>query len=309
MATCTATADDPFIYKNSNGTQILNGTLSDDGVCVFLDADCSTGPRTHGDCCDRNPRMQNQLQSMLQNIGPFWVYMVLVFIFVKRKKAADKRREAEHAAAVAEAERRGAPPPVSTVAADGDHFGVNQLSKCEKVFGIVGYVGALCCAVSTPIIMMSQIQSVLHPASRSAVLAAGAFLTPLEEVFAFLEDTMTVRINFAMGAGDRVLTNRLFNAGILIGLVSGTLAALVATFLAIDPDTFQALVYPEAGYEAAHNLSSCSLVPHASEVAYEAKPFFLLSAWQWPFVFANKRCAALAACGSRGPRSSLASHR
>ena len=68
----------------------------------------------------------------------------------------------------------------------------------------------------------------VHPRD-GQVETAAALLTPLEEVFAFLEDTMTVRINFAMGAGDKALTNRLFNAGILVGLASGTLAATVAT--------------------------------------------------------------------------------
>ena len=42
--------------------------------------------------------------------------------------------------------------------------------------------------------MQSSIQSNLEPANRVGVLFGMAFLVPFEEVFVFLEDTMTVRI-------------------------------------------------------------------------------------------------------------------
>ena len=49
--------------------------------------------------------------------------------------------------------------------------------------------------------MNISIQKVLAPAQRSSALAADAFLAPMEEVFEFLEDVITVRIGYALGAG------------------------------------------------------------------------------------------------------------
>ena len=61
-----------------------------------------------------------------------------------------------------------------------------------------------------------------------------------------------------------------------------------------------AIVYPEGNEEP-----SCTLVPTATQIARAARSFFLLVAWQWPFVFVNKawcpygmhvRCVCVCVC-------------
>ena len=71
---------------------------------------------------------------------------------------------------------------------------------------------------------------------------------------------MTVRINYAMGRGDRAAVNKLFNAGVVFGLVSGLFAATVATLLAYVPSTLEMLVFPVT-------FSGCPLFGDPSAVA------------------------------------------
>ena len=96
---------------------------------------------------------------------------------------------------------------------------------------------------------------------------------------------MTVRINYAMGRGDKASVTGLFNAGIVLGAISGLLAALVATVLALDSTTLGYLVYPVSPDGVSEG---CSLIGSAPEVADGLRPFFLLMAWQWPFSFVNR---------------------
>ena len=142
-----------------------------------------------------------------------------------------------------------------------------EKDKCtpSRAWEMLGYVGAVTAGVCQPLIMQQSIQNTLDPAHRAAVLAAHAFLIPLEEVFCFLEDTMTVRINFAMGAGDLQLVRSLFKAGIYFGLGMGAVAAFIATTLTFSTTTFRALVYPEGGIVTSLS-QSCSLLLSADDV-------------------------------------------
>lgn len=120
--------------------------------------------------------------------------------------------------------------------------------------------------------------------------------------FVFLEDTMTVRINYAMGRGDRRAVQQLFNAGIALGLASGLVAAVVATLLALNRASLEALVYPV--YPGGPS-QDCPLVETAVDVAAGVRPFFLLMAWQWPFSFVNR---AISVGGARASTLQPPSH-
>ena len=49
--------------------------------------------------------------------------------------------------------------------------------------------------------MKKSIQTTLSPTDRAAQMAMDAVLTPFEKVFAFLEDTMTIKVGYALAAG------------------------------------------------------------------------------------------------------------
>jgi hypothetical protein len=53
------------------------------------------------------------------------------------------------------------------------------------------YMASITALIFEAIIMPKSIQETLSPSDRSAQLAMQSFLTPVEEIFSFLEDTMT----------------------------------------------------------------------------------------------------------------------
>ena len=99
-----------------------------------------------------------------------------------------------------------------------------------------------------------------------------------------------------MGSGDLPLIRSLFKAGVCFGLGMGALAAAVATCLTFSPTVFKAIIYPD-GETTDSIIKGCSLLLSADDVAQTARAFFLLSAWQWPFVFINKVLAGVAIGG------------
>ena len=50
-------------------------------------------------------------------------------------------------------------------------------------------------------------QAAFSVGDRNALGAAAAFLTPVESIFKFLEDTVTVQINYSLAAGTKVTVN------------------------------------------------------------------------------------------------------
>ena len=50
------------------------------------------------------------------------------------------------------------------------------------------------------IIMPKSIQQTLSPTDRASQTAMDSFLTPVEEIFAFIEDTMTVKVGYAIAS-------------------------------------------------------------------------------------------------------------
>ena len=89
----------------------------------------------------------------------------------------------------------------AAAAHDGDEAegGGGWLGRGWTCFVLLGYAAGLVLPIQASIEMNVSIQKVLTPAQRSSLLAADAFLEPVEEVFSFLEDTMTVRIGCALG--------------------------------------------------------------------------------------------------------------
>ena len=97
----------------------------------------------------------------------------------------------------------------------------------------------------------------------------------------------------------------------------GALTAAVATCLTFSPTVFKAIIYPD-GETTDSIIKGCSLLLSADDVAQTARAFFLLSAWQWPFVFVNKTLAGVAiggteklvvGCSSPPPRWARAANR
>merc|ERR1719320_574591 len=133
--------------------------------------------------------------------------------------------------------------------------------------------------------MKKSIQVNLYPFERTAVLAADAFLTPFQEIFQFLEDTMTVRINFAIASKQYEELNILMNWGIAGGVITGVIAALISSrFAAFNKNVFVKLISPGLDMDIS-KYPSCGLLPTVGELTTVTEPYWYLRSWTWPLIF------------------------
>ena len=63
-------------------------------------------------------------------------------------------------------------------------------------------------AVVSPIFMKDSIQRALIVTSRNVLMSSEAFLVPYKEIFQFIEDIVSVRVNYALTRGDKALADQ-----------------------------------------------------------------------------------------------------
>jgi len=113
---------------------------------------------------------------------------------------------------------------------------------------------------------------------RNQVIAAEAFLVPYNEIFQFIEDIILVRVNYALGSGNKKLTDMLVHFGYVGALASGVLAAVVGTILGAIPPVLQALTIPGASNDA--NLyPGCDIISDSTEGIL---PYWMIELWAMP---------------------------
>ena len=82
---------------------------------------------------------------------------------------------------------------------------------------------------------------------RASQLAMSAFLTPIGEIFAFLEDAMVVRVGYALAADRKSELNLLLHISTIGGLVCGVVAFLCMVAVAFNESAAAAVLNPSAG--------------------------------------------------------------
>ena len=105
-----------------------------------------------------------------------------------------------------------------------------------------------------------------------------AFLTPIEEIFAFLEDTMMVKVSYAIGSGRKKLLNQLFNIGVIGGGFSA-LAALALCLVISESDVAASFILnPSSGPNQVLLSDGCDLIPDTAEMLSVARPYWIILA-------------------------------
>mmetsp|Transcript_136899 Transcript_136899/g.309268 ORF Transcript_136899/g.309268 Transcript_136899/m.309268 type:complete len:672 (+) Transcript_136899:22-2037(+) len=153
-------------------------------------------------------------------------------------------------------------------------------ARCAVLI-VMGLVIAL--EVYVSILLANITQSKLSVADRNALLAADSFLTPVMDVFQFLEDAVMVKINFAIGQGSVPAVRAILGVGVIGGLGTGAMAAGLVTVVAFIPAAAQGVLAPFVSGASV----GCSLLPTAAEVVMESRTYLLLRAWCWPLAFMN----------------------
>lgn len=130
--------------------------------------------------------------------------------------------------------------------------------------------------------MASSTQLALPVSDRNSMLAAMAFLTPVKDIFQFLEDTTTVKITLALGANDYSSIRPIAVLGVLGGLLAGLLGALLMTCLAWWPSVIEVLLAPGSS-EALTQNPQCQLLPSPDTVVDTARQLWLLTTLGQPW--------------------------
>ncbi|CAJ1359659.1 unnamed protein product [Effrenium voratum] len=158
-------------------------------------------------------------------------------------------------------------------------------SGMPESVNLLGVYGGVVATVFVSIAMAQSTQLSLPVPQRNSMLAAVAFLTPVKDIFQFLEDTTTVKITFAMGAGDLSSIRHIVLVGLVGGLGAGILGALLMTALQ-GLEVIEVLLAPGSAQAQLEN-PGCALLPSATEVVDTARGLWLLTSWSWPLQFCS----------------------
>lgn len=137
------------------------------------------------------------------------------------------------------------------------------------------------------IIMPQQVQISLGPSQRSVQLAITSFITPVREIFAFLEDGMTVRVSYAIAAGRHEELNLLLHISVIGGICMGTLAFLIMMAIALS-DAAHTILDPSSASNQRLIDQGCNLIPDPSSLLEQARSFWLLTTSVWIGGFMRK---------------------
>jgi hypothetical protein len=167
---------------------------------------------------------------------------------------------------------------------------MGQLSSCGQALAIVAVVAYEMTQLLVSVMMSESIQTTLSVSAKNVELAAGVFLPPVEEIFAFLEDTVTVRVNYAIRSKQYKELRTILKWGFWGGLFWGTVAAGIVTAIIYSP-TFDVVTNPTAAGDVMlfpDCIGAYKGLPDTKNVAAQSKEYWLLTVWEWPFQFAVK---------------------
>lgn len=255
--TICSSANFPFSFFAANGSTV-DGMLDADGSCIFPTAACSNA-NSVVECCIA--------KDSVSKTGSNYMFIAFAIIFIplfwfKTNKSPEER------AAHEEREQKQVPFWMRD-------YAPNFLIKLFK-YGLMAYIGA---QVVIPIFMRDSIQRQLSVGERNAVIAAEAFLVPYRDIFQFVEDIVLVRVNYAMGAGNKPLTNQLVHLGIVAAVMVGVTASILATILGVIPPALEALTRPGLANDI-QLYPGCDLITDDTNVQH----YWLLESWTIPFV-------------------------
>merc|ERR1711966_218412 len=162
----------------------------------------------------------------------------------------------------------------------------DRLPKIIQILEKQGIGAGVGFMVWAQIFMANEVQAKIPFENRNALLAAMAFLLPFEQIFLFLEDTMSVRINHAMGAEQYATANKYFHVGVGGGLLLGLAAGVIGSIISVITPLYHVFVVPKE-----YDLPGCDLITDQASVADNVSTYWLLTVWRWVFVFVGMVCA------------------
>ena len=97
-------------------------------------------------------------------------------------------------------------------------------------------------------------------------MSMSVFLTPVEEIFAFIEDTMTVKVGYALAAGRFTDLNILLNISVMGGFICGFVAFLLMALVTLN-DTFAGYILNPSEISNQKLIDAgCTIIPTTEEL-------------------------------------------
>ena len=289
MANCTFDAGDPsrfpYLYRDEAGNTILNGTPVVSGsstVCIFETSTC----RTNSSCCSET---QAQVQASSNFYVPVIFFMMgyaAYMIGLKHRRSrvfwgidGKKGNHANNAMVPKEVES------LLSYLTEQD-WALNSLCyKCAvgMVFFMLGivYFGSIFMTVMESVVMPKSIQDTLAPADRSAQLAIKSFITPVQEIFQFIEDTMLIKVGYAIAAHRYDEINVLLHVGVIGGFFSALLAFGICLIIVFVRPAAVAMINPSYASNEILINEGCDLVPSTDSILTHASLYWILMTASW----------------------------
>jgi len=262
MSSCIFDASDtenfPYEYRYANDSLVQRGTMLD-GVCVF-DVGYQCGiPGTS--CCGTT--------AQVSDAASFGIYIMICFFgpYISLKLLGHLKPELFEKETVMSRLMEGK-------------------SQCYMYTLMAMFTVLVTATILEGSIMPKSIQQNLTPANRSAQLTISAFLTPIGEIFAFIEDTMTVKVGYAMALGQTSRLNALLHISTIGGVLSGVVAFLVMLVTALNDTSAGAILNPYAASNAALIEGGCALIPTTEELLKGGRTYWILLTAAWIPTFA-----------------------
>lgn len=259
-----------YVRRLPNGSSVEVAPVRDaaTGLCYYPDTECASG-----DCCTWSPWVDAGMSVSLNSVTYAQLAIFVILLCGVLRWIEHLRRFGESADELACDIPRitgGRRPP----------SGVPQRLN---TFGAIAGIGV---TVLVGVVMSKQTQLALTVQSRNAMLATEAFLEPVKDIFQFLEDATTVKITYAIGSGNYGPVRTIAFMGVLGGLATGAVAAVLMTGMTYWSAAMEVLVAPGSSMDL-DLYPGCSLMQAPADIAMTARSLWLLKVWSWPFQFSS----------------------
>ena len=271
---CTFDPNDPgrfpYAYYDANGTLLVDGVEfrvnSSTSVCVFDTPACLH----NSSCCVETAAQNAASASFAIPLVCFIVGYVLFLVGMRHPKSK------------AFWGIKGPMRPDSSSEGTAWLKGQPKHIQCLVVGVFVAiYMAAIMALVFEATIMPKSIQNHLEPADRSAQLAMESFITPMQEIFQFIEDTMLVKVGYAIAAKRHDEINALLHIGVVGGFVSAVCAFAIALVILYIGPAARFVINPSHASNALLIDGGCALVPTTERLLSHASLYWVLMTLRW----------------------------
>ena len=257
---------DPYVYYFANGTRRVHP--NSEGVYANV-TKCKKADWVQSDILELN-LIFYIAAGIVMAYGMYWVSKRMKFVKERFEALLVKRDEDPDN--ITEDEAR----LITSMETRGKDLG-------PRVFLWIGI--AIAAEVFTSNYMIVQTAHKLSVAEADGCSDADNFLTPVEDIFQFFEDGMTVRIGQSIGANDYPTAGVLMKWAALGGFGTGLVGATASSGVSFIQPIYSFFVPTAIG---AHLPDNCPIIPDDKKIQSLARPYWILTAFSWPALFIQK---------------------